>query len=258
MDEARLRTALGTYLTPALADELVGDFIKLRRDSATLTLERASPGKFVEALVQCLQQLATGSFDVKPDVDDYLSKRAENQTALPEGLRVCASRLGRFIYTLRNKRNIAHKNPVDPNRFDLALAHQGAAWIMAELLRNATSVSMEEAGALIELVQAPVGTLVEEIDGVRLIHADTSVRGEILILLHSHYPDRVPSSDILRTMRARSGGSVRNRLGELRAEKRIVGDAKSGYRLTQSGYSEAVATIGAVLQPSAAGTAGLG
>jgi hypothetical protein len=255
VDEARLRAALAPYLTPGLADELVTDFIKLRRDSATLTLERASPGKFVEALVQCLQQLATGKFDAKPDVDAYLSKQVENQLELPEGLRVCAARLARFIYTLRNKRNIAHKNPIDPNRFDLALAHEGAAWIMAELLRNATGVLMEEAGVLIQLIQTPVGTLVEEIDGVRLIHADASVRGEVLILLHSHYPERVPTADILKTMKARSAGSVRNRLGELRLEKRIVGDVKAGYRLTQSGYSEAVETIRAILQSSAERTA---
>jgi hypothetical protein len=252
VDEVRLKAALSEYLTAKLGHELVGDFIKLRRDAATLTLERAVAGKFVEVFVQCLQQLATGKHDEKPDVDAYLSKHAENQVALPEGIRVCGARLARFIYTLRNKRNIAHKNPVDPNRFDLALAHEGAAWIMAELLRNATGVSMNEAGALIELVQTPVGTLVEEIDGVRLIHADASVRGEILILLHSHYPERVSSADILRTMSGRSGGSVRNRLGELRVEKRLVGDSKAGYRLTQTGYSEAVETIRGILQSRAA------
>lgn len=243
--------ALGPYLTPELAGELVSDFVKLRRDAATLTLERAVAGKFVEAFVQCLQHLATGTFDAKPEVDAYLSKHVENQVSLPEGLRICAARLARFIYTLRNKRNIAHKNAIDPNRFDLALGHEGAAWIMAELLRNATRISMEEAGALIELVQTPVGTLVEEIDGVRLIHAETSVRGEIMILLHSHYPERVPVSDILQTMSGRSTSSVRNRLGELRTEKRVVGDGETGYRLTQTGYSEAVGTIRTVLQSGA-------
>lgn len=246
MDEARLTKALTPSLSSQLAGELVGDFVKLRRDVATLTFERASLGKFVETFVQCLQHLATGAYDEKPDVDGYLSKQAEN-TKLSEGLRICAARLARFIYTLRNKRNIAHKNPVDPNRFDLALAHEGAAWIMAELLRDATKVSMDEAGALIELVQTPVGTLVEEIEGVRLIHADTSVRGEVLILLHSHYPEKVPVGSILATMKSRSAGSVRNRLGELRTSKLIFGDGRAGYRLTQAGYDAAVCTIGEVL-----------
>jgi hypothetical protein len=248
VDERRLSEALADYLGNTLSADLVGDFVKLRHDCSTGTLERASPGKFVETFVQCLQQLATGTHDAKPDVDAYLSKKVENETQLPEGLRICSARLARSIYTFRNKRNIAHKNPVDPNRFDLALAHHGAAWIMAELLRNATAITMHEAGALIELVQAPVGTLVEEIDGVRLVHANTSVRGEILILLHSHFPERVPVSSILATMSARSAGSVQNRLGELRTAKLLHGDGKAGYRLTQAGHQAAVAEIRAALQ----------
>jgi hypothetical protein len=239
MDEDRLVSALAGLVGPTLAKELTGDFLKLRQDCATATLERASPGKFVETFVQCLEFIGTGKYDAKPDVDGYLSKRVENDTAIPEGLRICAARLARAIYTLRNKRNIAHKNPVDPNVFDLALAHQGAAWIMAELLRNASGIPMQEAGELIELIQAPVGTLVEEIDGTRLVHAETSVKGEILILLRSHYPERIPLSDILKSLRARSPGSVKNRLAELRTTKLLVGDGKAGYRLTQAGYSAA-------------------
>lgn len=244
MDEVRLRAALADMISPQLAEELVSDFVKLRQDCATITLERASPGKFVEVFVQVLQFLGKGQYEDKPNVDDYLSKRADHEGRVPEGLRICGARLARAIYALRNKRNIAHKNAIDPNRFDLALAHQGASWIMAELLRNATAISMHEAGALIELIQSPVGTLVEEIDGISIVHADTSVKGEILILLHSRFPERVPQRAILSAMSARSGGSVRNRLGEMRTAKLIHGDSGLGYRLTQSGYQAALEEIG--------------
>ena len=243
MDEVRLKAALADMISPQLAEELVSDFVKLRQDCATGTLERASPGKFVEVFVQVLQFLGRGQYEDKPSVDDYLSKKADHEGSVPEGLRICGARLARAIYALRNKRNIAHKNAIDPNRFDLALAHQGASWIMAELLRNATAISMHEAGALIELIQAPVGTLVEEIDGTSIVHADTSVKGEILILLHSRFPERVPQSTILSALSARSGGSVRNRLGEMRTAKLIHGDSGVGYRLTQSGYQAALEEI---------------
>jgi hypothetical protein len=240
VDKARLANALVSVLGQSLAEELAADFVKLRQDCATATLELASPGKFVESFVQCLQYMATGTFDVKPDVDGYLSKKVENETSLADGLRVCGARLARSIYTLRNKRNIAHKNPVDPNTFDLSVAHQCAAWIMAELLRNASGISMGEAGALIELVQAPVGTLVEEIDGVRLVHAELSMKGEILILLHSHYPERVPVANLIGSMSARSPTSVKSRLRELRTAKFLHGDYKTEYRLTQAGHAAAV------------------
>lgn len=240
MDEVRLSVALTSLIGEKLAREITADYVKLRRDCATATLERASPGKFVETFVQCLQQIANGSYDQKPDVDVYLSKKVENEPSLPEGLRICAARLARAVYTLRNKRNIAHKNLVDPNTFDLSLAHLAAAWIMAELLRNATGLSMQEAGALIELIAVPVGTLVEEIDGMRLVHAEVSVKGEILILLHSCYPGYLSVHDIVRSMRTRSSGSVKNRLADLRKSKLLHGDGKIGYRLTQAGHAAAV------------------
>ena len=242
MDETRLAAALNKLLGPALATDLSADFVKIRRDCATRTLERAAPGKFVETFVQCLQHIATGTYDAKPDVDGYLTKSVEN-AQLPDGLRICAARVARAIYTFRNKRNIAHKNAVDTNTHDLALAHNGAAWISAELLRHATGVSMQEAGALIELLQAPVGTLVEEIDGTRLVHAAVSARAEILILLHSHYPDIVPVGSILQSLCRRNAGTVRTRLRELHAEKLTHGDAKSGYRLTRGGHAAAVSEI---------------
>jgi len=243
MNESRLAQSLTSGLGPKLAHELAASFVQIRQDLATNTFERASPGKFVETFVQCLQHLATGKCDLQPDVDGYLSKYAENQTALPDGLRICGARIARSIYTLRNKRNIAHKNPIDPNTYDLAYIHQGAAWIMAELIRNEAGITMQEAGALIELIEAPVGTLVEEIDGTRLVHADVTMRGEILILLHSHYPEYVNIDGILRSLKARSPGSVRARLNEMGHSKLIFSDGKKGYRLTRAGYTAAVDEI---------------
>ena len=243
MDEARLAHALTGLVGDMLAAELASDFIKIRQDFATKTLERSSPGKFVETFVQCLQQISQGSYDAKPNVDSYLNKSVENEGALPEGLRFCAGRVARSMYTLRNKRNIAHKGEVDPNTFDLAYVHQAAAWIMAEMIRCASGVTMQEAGALIELVHAPVGTLVEEIDGIRLVHGDLSVRVEVLILLHSHCPDTVPIKDVHSSLSRRSAGTVRNRLRELHGEKLVHGDGRSGYRLTRAGYDAALAEI---------------
>lgn len=247
MDEAQFSRALTPMFGAALAKDLVRDFMKIRGDYAVKTLERASPGKFVETFVQCLQYLATGAFDAHPSVDDYLSRRVENEQAIPEGLRICGARIARSIYTLRNKRNIAHKNEVDPNTIDLAFIHQGAAWIMAESVRIASGLPMQRAGELIELLQAPVGSLVEDIDGTRLVHADLPVREEILVLLHSHYPEHVPIKNIEASLKARSTGTIRNRLGEMRVEKLIHGSATDGYRLTQAGHSAATATIAGLM-----------
>jgi hypothetical protein len=242
VDRKRLATALAGLVGGTLAQELSADFAKIRDDLATRTLERASPGKFVETFVQCLQQIETGSYSSKPDVDRYL-REVENRTALPDGLRFCAARVARSMYTLRNKRNIAHKNEVDPNTIDLRYCYMAAEWIMSELIRHATGLSMEQAGAVIDLLQAPVGALVEEIDGTRIVHGAGSVRAELLILLHSHYPDRIEQNDMMKSLETRSPSAVRSRIAELRHGKLLHGDSKQGYRLTQAGHAAAVVEI---------------
>jgi Mn-dependent DtxR family transcriptional regulator len=252
MDRLRLESAIAKIAPATLATELVSDFLQIRQDYATKTLGRAAPGKFVETFVQILQHMTRGSHDPAPKVDHYLEKQVENEASLADGLRICAARVARSIYTLRNKRNIAHKSEVDPNTFDLAYVHHAASWIMAELIRGAAGLSMQEAGALIDLVQVPVGELVEDIDGVRLVHADVPTRTEVLILLHSHHPDPVPRAAIGESLSRRSPGTVNNNLRDLVEEKLIVGDAKRGYRLTQVGHKLASDDIRGLALPSAA------
>ncbi|WP_395945333.1 hypothetical protein [Brevundimonas sp.] len=246
MDKAALTGALAPLVTTPLASKLVDQFVQIRIDFATKTLGRASPGKFVETFVQCLQHMATGTFEAKPDIDRYLNLKLENEASLPESIRVCGGRIARSIYTLRNKRNIAHDNEVDPNTFDLAFIQQASAWIMAELFRTASGLSMQEAGNLVAIVQAPVNTLVEEIGDTRLVLPDVSARAELLLLLHSHYPELVTVPDALRSLSRRSAKTVRNRLRDLHDEKLAHGSAKDGYRLTTAGHSAAMREVSAL------------
>ncbi|WP_167648313.1 hypothetical protein [Mameliella alba] len=243
MQRNRLIAALTGLVGSDLAEDITDHFLKIRQDVATQTLERASPGKFVETFVQCIQYISRGSYDAKPSVDNYLNMRCENDTGLPDGLRFSACRIARSMYTMRNKRNIAHNGEVDPNRYDLAYLHHAASWIMAELMRSASGVPMAEAGKMIELLQTPAGTLVEEIDGVRLVHADVSTRIELLILLHSHYPEYVPIDSIKSTLSRRSASSIRGRIGDLKGEKLVFGDNATGYRLTTAGHTTAMQEI---------------
>ena len=193
--------------------------------------------------MQCLQRLTSKKYEAKPNVDDYLARKAENETIVPEGLRIAGARVARAIYTFRNKRNIAHIGEVDPNYIDLAFTAHASAWIVSELLRVATGITMEEAGRLIAIVQAPIGQLVEEIDGVRLIHGKVTLEEELLILLHSHYAEDVPMMDIQATMKLRNSGSVGNKLRDLVAEKLVVGHTNGGYKLTTLGFNAAVVVI---------------
>jgi hypothetical protein len=228
LDKETLVQLLAKSIPQSLAVEIGTEFITIRQDVATGTLGRVAPGKFVETLVQILQYLETGKFEAKPAVDEYLRNLETRGVPLDDGLRLCATRVGRAMYTLRNKRNIAHKGGVDPNNYDLRFLHAAAQWVLAELVRVVGSGSMEEAGRIVQQVQAPIGGLVE----------DFGIRDEILVLLHSHYPDAVPTGQIQSSLERRASGSVRNKLHEMWDEKLLV-RSDEGYKLTQRGFAEA-------------------
>src|SRR5438046_900285 len=109
MDRKALVKALTETCPKNLSEELVDNFIQLRQDVATKTLGRSAPGKFAETFVQILQHLEKGKYETKPDVDDFLKNFESRSSTLDDGLRLCGGRIARAIYTLRNKRNIAHK-----------------------------------------------------------------------------------------------------------------------------------------------------
>jgi len=243
VDSGTLKDALAGWIPRPLASDLVDNFFELRHDATTATLGRSSAGKFVETVVQVFQQLETGKYDVKPNVDAFLRDSENKAATLDDGLRVCAARIARSMYTLRNKRNIAHKGDVDPNIYDLRFLLNGAQWVLAELVRHCEGITMEEAGDLVALVQSPPRTLVEEYGERKLVLAQVTAKDEILMILHSMYPEKGHVSQILESMDRRKAGSVRNAIRDLWKDKLVHGDAKLGYRLTQTGYRRALLAI---------------
>lgn len=225
-----------------LADDLVAQFLDMRRDVATATLGRSSPGKFVETVVQVLQAMENaGAYEVQPKVDTYLKNIESRSSTLPDGLRICAARLARSMYALRSKRNIVHKAQIDSGRYDLQLLYAGAQWILAELLALASGVNGDVAAGLVAEVQLPAGELVEAIDGRKIVHAEMSVREEALVLLMTAYPEPITGTELSRSMDRRNPGSVRAMVGELWKEKLVHRGADRKIVLTEPGLRAAIA-----------------
>jgi len=244
LDRKALQAVLERRLPKRLAEDLVEEFLEIRRDVSTGTLGRSTPGKFVESLVQSLQVLETERFDSQPNVDKYLRELESRGATLEEGLRVCGARVARAMYAFRNQRNIAHKGTVDPNQYDLRFVLAGAQWIMAEIIRLLAGLSMKDSGRLIEQVQAPVGGLVEDFGDHRVVlRADLSAREELLVLLHSHYPEPVPLRLIISSLNRRNPKTVRNNIRGLWNERLLELSDSDGYRLTTAGFDDAIELV---------------
>lgn len=250
MNRSDLVAALSGRVDATLCGELVDEFLELRLDVATGTLGRSSAGKFVESLVQVLQYLESGRYDAKPKVDDFLTGLESRSVPIDDGLRICASRVARAMYTLRNKRNIAHKNDVDANAYDARFQLHAAQWVMAEFLRNVSGLSMKDTGALVDLVQAPVGGLSDDFAGRRIVVRDgLSTREEALVFLHGYYPTPVKPALIVSAMDRHRSATVHSTLRRLWTDRLVHRDAKLGYKLTApTGTNAALAVINLYIQ----------
>jgi len=237
-----LSRQLSSRIGPVLANDLVTSFVELRKDCRTCTLGRSSAGKFIETVVQVLQYLETNRYDATPQVDSYLKTLESRASILPEDLRICCSRIARAAYTVRNKRNIAHKGTVAPNIYDLNYTYAAAQWILSEIVRQTVEADMTAAGAMIEFIQVPVSSVVERVGERRIVHGKLTIEKELLLLLHSYYPEYVPLKQIQQSMERRSKPGISNGLKNLWSAK-LLHREPSGYVLTQEGFKEAVAVL---------------
>jgi hypothetical protein len=230
--------ALERRLPAVLALDLTDEFLELREDVATKTLGRSAAGKFVESAVQTLQWILDGRYDSAPRVDGFL-RTLESRSPLDDGFR-CAARTLRAMYSLRNKRSISHKGSVDPNSYDLRFLLSGSQWVLSEIIRSVTGLTMEEAGRLIDTVQVPVYDLVQEFAGKRLVlRSDLSAEAELLILLHGVYPEPALIRELVQWADRRNPKTVRNAIRILWARRWVEGSGTSGYVLTRAGIAEA-------------------
>lgn len=238
MQRLELVSALESLTSKPLAEDLVDQYLFIRQDVLMKTLERSAPGKFVETLVQILEYIDTGKYSSKPSVDSYL-QACENKTNLDEGLRICAARTARAMYSLRSKRNIVHKGSVDSNVWDLQFLHSSAQWILTELLRLSSNISMCEAGKIVAQVQVPVGGLVQDFGDCKLVLSNsTTVGQEILCLMLGNYPDQVSVVWLQASMSRRPHSSISRSLNVLWKEKAIQRTTE-GYVLTGIGLQRA-------------------
>jgi hypothetical protein len=237
-----LISELKKHLPTELAEDIVSQFLSIKSDVATITLERSAPGKFVETVVQILQYLSEGSYSKSfktGEVEDYLKNTESRPVNLQPDLKINVTRIARGMYSLRNKRSIVHKGTVDPNICDLRCLYSSAQWVLSEIVRCVLSTDMNTAGQLVEFIQVPVLPLVEDFGGFskrRLVLTSGTAEEEMLTLLLSYYPDPIPTSQIYKDMNRRHKSTVANARKSLYKDKLIEGAPELGYKLTILGH----------------------
>lgn len=234
---------LKNHIPLELAEDIVKQFMSIKGDVATITLGRSAPGKFVETIVQILQYISEGHYSEifkTGEVDNFLKNAESRQLKLPLDLKINVTRVARCMYSLRNKRGIIHKGTLDPNIYDLRYLYSSAQWTLSEIIRNLLSTEIDIANQLVEFIQIPAPTLVEDFGGKRLVLITGTAAEELLTLLLFYYPNSVLSSQLHKDMDRFAKQTVTNTVTSLYNQKLIEGNTNTGYKLTILGHHRAI------------------
>ena len=160
-------------------------------------------GKFAETVLRYLQESLTGTHVSFGQSIRNFAEECDKLERLPkssgtESFRILIPRALRFLYTLRNKRDIGHVGgDVDANKIDAATCVRVADWCMCEILRVVHTLSLEDAQALLDSIAVRQTALVWDVQGKkRLLIRGLDYRSQVLVFLHAQSADGVPIEDL--------------------------------------------------------------
>ncbi len=125
---------------------------------------------------------------------------------------------------------------INPNVYDLKLLFSSSQWIVSELTRYLLSSDIDVANKLIEYIQIPVNSLIEDFGDKRLVLHVGTAEEELLSLLFHYYPQAVQISQIKKDMNRRAKSTIFNSIRNIYKNRYIEGTHEQGYKLTTLGY----------------------
>ena len=145
-------------------------------------------GHFVEAVRRLLEFELTGSYTPinkkLSNFTDSILKQYE-QAQGNESYRMLIPRALKSIYNIRNKRGVGHISGVSPNEMDATYILYTVKWILAELVRLNSKLSIPETQLIVDkIVERKIEILWKEGNITRILKTSIKAENQILILLY--------------------------------------------------------------------------
>ena len=188
----------------SLYNELKTNFAHRRFKPAEL-----DAAQFCEVVFRTLEWETNGNGNYTPIGESIRNfgqavYRFEGKSGFDDSIRFHIPNALKTIYTIRNKRGVAHiAKEVDPNLMDATLVVTCADWIMAELVRLFHNLPIEKAQRLVEdPVTKRISTIwrVGDTDRRRVLNPpdrNLSAKDKVLLLLHDAHPKPMTADDLL-------------------------------------------------------------
>lgn len=147
--------------------------------------------QFNEITYRIIEYLLTGSYtpikDKLPIFNENILIKWENIPNKEENIRIIIPRVLYSMYCIRNKRGAIHKNDISPNKMDANILLYDAKWILAELFRVCSKLSIEESQAVIDsIINREIDLMWKINDKTRILNQKMKCNDQILILLYSN------------------------------------------------------------------------
>lgn len=205
---SKVNSVLSVTFPQILVDHLLTEYIHLKGQFA---LQRWQPselngGRFGECVIRILEYLNTGNFTkfgVQANREKSLGS-VENNTALPDSMRLFMPKLVRVMIDVRNRRNVAHVGgEVSPNAADSQLVCECADWIMVEIIRHYHACTIDEAKSIVKSINEISIPIVTQLDDgfVRIQNTNLSAADKVLVILYYKQPDKVEAKNLARWVR---------------------------------------------------------
>lgn len=159
-------------------------------------------GKLAESMVRYLQDHLTGTYvpfgKAMTNLPDACNKLANAPATFPDSMRIMIPRALSFVYTLRNKRGIAHiSGDIDANQIDAAVCMRISDWCLSELIRIVHTLSIEEAQGLLDSIATRHVPQIWSVGGRKRVLVDgLSYKDQTLLLLYADYDQGTPIEDL--------------------------------------------------------------
>lgn len=139
------------------------------------------------------------------------------------------------IYTIRNKKRVAHVKTIDPDVIDSSFCVSACDWILSELAMLFYTSDPKEANELINSLLEKKIPLIEEFEnGSIVILKKGALKEEFLLALYSGYPKRIASGDLMMIVHYNNSTYAEKVLRGLEGE-RLIHRNDDGNKLTRNG-----------------------
>lgn len=129
-----------------------------------------------------------------------------------------------FMYCLRNKRGMIHKNHIDPNRMDASVLLSNAKWVLSEIFRQVSTMSFEETEAIVNSIMTKESTIIWD-NGKILRVLDTKMASKDKIICLLYMKEKMTDLEIQKSIEYKNWSDFKKILKSLHKSKLIEYDS---------------------------------